>query len=399
MVDWLKEIRFPVGDDGKINPDDLMFVLNEATGGANDFKMILKYYSNSVLSLYHLCENGCYSINNVLSWHGRDLKLRIFSGDIERLNEEADNIKEEIVVDALSLLMLAKLDLLFLLNIFNIIHITSSNVEKLQYEYLDGLSKDHKSCTYKAYKLLESSKKFKIHPDFPEMTKKANDYYIPKYLYDAVSFSISHEIGFLYADEVILHFMKPVFLEDVTCISIPALLRNHQSHEDARMHRFRLLKDNYHFINFDYLDMYHQLSVNDYDFSKTDIKPFFQCKSSHDMNSYGRVYYTLLACLIEENHSNCAIDFAKYVLQFLDKTTKRSRYHMLQPENYRISPYDEYRYQTMMDFVVLTLTYFMCILYRSGEPYSSLVNDYKFEYIPKHAIDDAKECAREYVGI
>ena len=399
VVDWQKEIKLPVDDDGNYNPEELLSVLTEATGGPYNFKIPLDYYNSGKLSLYHICESAHLSINNVLSWRETyNLQPCIFSGNLEMLIEEANYHDSEVVVDALSLLMIAKLDLLFLLNAFDKVRVTSSTVEKLQYEYLDSLSNRAENYACKVLKLLSKSEKFVIYPDAPDISKKARDYYISRYLYDAISHAMNHGVCFLYADATILQYIELVFPETVKYISIPALLKNHQPQEEACLYRYHLLKQGYRFINFNSLDMYYHLSSNEFCFSTTDIKPFFKCKSAHDMMSYGRVYCALLKRLIEEKHEKCAIDFAKYVFYFLDKTELRSRYYLRSyTEEYSFSSIDEFKYQTMVDFVLRTLNLFMYCLYQSGEPYYSLANSYQFKNIPKYYADKSREVAVEKV--
>jgi len=69
VTDWIKEIRTPTNADGSIDGDSLIAALNEATGGPNNFNMLLDYYRQKRLTIYHLSEIYKATLNNVLSWH------------------------------------------------------------------------------------------------------------------------------------------------------------------------------------------------------------------------------------------------------------------------------------------------------------------------------------------
>jgi len=316
--------------------------------------------------------------------------MRIFSGDNTLLTDEAARFENKIVLDALSLLIISKMDMLPILDVFEEIHITSSNVIKIKSECMDGLTRGRHSFAYRAYKAIESFENIYIRPDSPEISDVAQQFHIPKYLYDAVVYAVENDMPFLYADEMILHLFKFIFEGTVKTISISSILRNLPQADVAKDYVYRLLKSNYQFINFNAYDMYYQISQNGFDLSKADIEPFFRCKSDHDMLSFGNVYCHLLERLIYEKQKDCAIDFVSYVFKFIDKTSRRSEYYKRMLEYNEDSVECKIKYYTMQRFVMHTLAWLFEILYFYGEPYSFLIEECKFEYISHEVVEKAK---------
>ena len=393
VTDWIEIIELPKGEDGEVNPHELIAKIQEKTGGTSEtthFNDCLDLYKQHRFSIYHLSEIRHSNFCTVLSWHeAYNLKMRLFSGDIEKLIKEANSFGKNIVVDSLTMMMLSKLGLLYLLKYFEQIYITSSSVERLQGEFLYGSTLGKEMISYEAYKFVEQSKQIVIVPDTPSMCENAEQLFLPKYLYDSIIYSIETETPFLYADEMLLYII-PRYIGLNVMLSIPALLRKHNEVDklQSSKDRYKLLSNDYQFINFDCDDIYNHLQLNNFNLSKSNIEPFFCCKSKDDMLSFGNVYGTLLMQLLNENRRQCAIDFTLYTLAFLDKTEKRSKFYF----DGTTTPCKVYmaRYMKMREFVLYTLTFFEEILAHKGEPYSKIIEEYDFKHISLKTIKDIK---------
>ena len=374
VVDWLKEVKFPTDESGELDANAMITMMEEITG-SSQFKHLLESYNQRKFTIYHLSEFRKTDFNNVLSWHEiYRLKLRIFNGNLATLTSETEKIKDTITVDALTVMLLAKTKLLYLLENFKKVYITSSSIERIQYEYISGLK--YGNFAYEAYKAIEKATNTIICPNQPEPSECMKKLCLPNFLYDTLVWSIESEAPFLYADEILLYYLPLMEMKSVAMVSITALLRVHSEQEQASDSRYNLLLSGYQFINFTHVDMYRILSLNNFSLSESDIEPFFRCKSSHDMDSYGIVYSNLLRQLIKDEREECAIDFSKYVFSFLDKTKKRSLHYL---HSNRAS--DEERYCIMHIFILNTLLWFAGVLTCGGSQYSSLIKEYKFNYI------------------
>jgi hypothetical protein len=182
----------------------------------------------------------------------------------------------------------------------------------------------YNNFSHEAYKAIEKATNVVICPNQPNASEDMEKLSFPNFLYDALMWAVESKTSFLYADETMLPFISYMGITSVEVISITALLRNHNNQNQASDSRYDLLLSDYQFINFTHTDIYRVLSLNSFEVEKSNIEPFFRCKSYHDMDSYGAVYARLLRQLIEESRTQCAIDFSRYVFSFLDKTKKRS---------------------------------------------------------------------------
>ena len=398
VVDWLKTISIPTDEDGEIIPETIFATFKDVLGDSgSSFKNLVEGYRKQYFTIYHLSELFNTTLANTLSWHELyKLKMRIFSGSIDLLQGEVDVIGDEIIVDALTLLILAKTELLFLLNDYKKVYISASSVEKIQSEYLNGLRMGSR-YTVCAYRHIEKEKNIHIYPNTPLITADMERFRLPKYLYDALEYAYTNDIHFLYADESMLNYIEALSERNPTFISILAILKKHNNKEKSSMFRFKLLKCDYQFINFDADDMYYQLFLNDFKFKKTDMEPFFRCKSHHDMYSFGNVYYLLASKLIYEDQKRCAIDLVIYVFRFLDKTSKRSE-HYYNPKSHNwLNSDDAKRYIIMQRFVYFTLVLLVGLLYRNGSQYKAVIDNYEFLYILPDTINKVKErCQTEF---
>jgi len=387
VVNWIEEVKLPQNEDGSLNPNDIKEVFNKFSGNNNHFKQILELYKNRIFSIYHLAELNKSTYNNVLLWDVfYKLKFDIFNGDINRLNEEKIYEVKKIVVDALAVLILAKNDMLFLLNDFEQIYITSSNVLQLQKEYTEALIYTDVYIS-NALKFIDQPNII-ICENAPQIPTAAQKVHIPDFLYDALFYSVNNDIYFLYSDSIILN-MIPLFIDRVIpAIGITALIAKYAETDIVRSLecRFELLKNNYHFINFDHNDMYYQFQINEFDFSKTNVAPFFQCKSHYNMRSFGIVYTLLLKRLIYENHKICAVSYVNYLLEFLDKTYKRSRHYF---DYISVSEISNEKLYIMQDFIKYTLSLIFKIL-NSNDDYSKIIEQYVFNNIEKELINSIK---------
>lgn len=332
VVDWIKTFSIQEGDD------DILSTLKNAIGEFGSDHIDYEKQEEHLAISY---KQGVLPIHAVWERYNRDLlqlfafasknKLNIALGNIEMLTTDISKIRKNIVVDALSLIIMAYHGCLDVLASFEDVYVNCRSVATIQQLYLsyeypfvsDILAwlESAGNIVFKADGFVdEESTIVKLFSaDFMACCNIATDLDVP----------------FLYCD-VLARKLQTIpesgILPTVEFVSIPAVCNKFLAQEPQRLSDvlYSLLK-NATFISFRAETILHQIRKQNYAISKELIYPFMFCDTSCDMSSFANVYLLAIRELYSEN-TDAASTLACIVLEDALRIWRQGTYYRLMKE-------------------------------------------------------------------
>ncbi len=395
VVDWIQ--AFSIGDGE--NP------IESLTKQLEKYSPDAYSYTEQEKDLASRYRNQIIPINLVLEYYRNDLgpffvfaeknKIRISMGNRDQLKNEENSIDQNVVVDALTLIILAYYGCLSVLQSIEHIHINYGSLNMLQNYYL--------SFNYPYVNLLlkwiESADNITFHPDgFIEddsMVVKA----LSRNFIACYTIANDKSIPFLYSDSVTYAFAtspEVSMLQKAVFVSIPALCNHYgQTHPKERDQMlYRLLKG-CSFVSFSASTIIEQIESNDNLVSYELMRPFLICKSSYDMKSFAAVYLQAINGLYVQN-SAAAVKLSEIIIEDAFRVWRRGTTYRMMSQEYsseedksRALAISRYAYQIATSIKQIVPTLPTDFIEKCEELEKTVVTDFKNNYL--HNWFDLKE--------
>lgn len=321
VVNWLTAVKaIEIDNSGKevLTPDIKKFL----SDNQERFKLVIDYYNGNQLSLYQIIDVMPTTICTFLNWADiYKFPIKINFGNVIDLNNELNILKNnnEVIIDALTLIYLAKYNALDLLK-FDKIHITTSSVTLIRSEFVNRNEKYLSDLL----QFLSTDLRISFEPCISSSEKF--DLHYPICVYDSIEFAKVYNLPCFYSDMLIkLHFQK----YEVKFVNIVALADYiiAQNRKASISFRYNMLQANYQFINFRAEDIYDVVtSCTEKSNLNNIIKPFLCLKSQYDVISFANVYSNFIG-LIKDNAPSLLNECIQIFLKYVDKIyLKKSNY-------------------------------------------------------------------------
>ena len=295
--------------------------------GIVPINMILKRYDGNLVRLF-----------NFAAEH----KLKMAFGNYEKLMADCRKLGQAIVVDALTLVILAYHGCLSVLDGFSQVYINYRSIATVQQLFLGyGFTSLSDILTW-----FQVSNNVIFEPDgFIDDESKMTEVFSSDFV-ACCSIASAYKIPYLYCDLTAWYFQQISGFgidPDIEFVSIPAVCRksfalNPEKLNDAL---YSLLKSST-FINFNAETILHQIRKKNFIISTELMAPFMFCTPTCDMHSFATVYLSAIYTLNNDHH-DAAVALARIVLEDAFKIWKRGTYHRLL---IKASPNAEAEYKT-----------------------------------------------------
>lgn len=315
--DWLQVIQVSENESG----NDIISKLEEAVGGKRDLTEINRYFSMGALgaSVYNKI-TGIGLEDILVMKHYPFTRIPVSRGLLLEAQSKADIIQDKIIIDASTLVILASVDGLEILDVFKEIIIPFATVTRLT-ENKSGIFSQY---TRKALDYVSSSPRIKRVPVDEAMKISGEDKEI---LYedirDCIVVSANSKVPFLNTEVAV--GIKYSFSE---LLDINALLFYLKEKYDDRRESIstaiaNLRKFGYEFISFDADDMFHIYN----EFGIDGLTPFLKMGRNADYKTFGTVYVGFLNTIFKSKTEEEFLNCSSIIIKFMDKYIGKTKYY------------------------------------------------------------------------
>lgn len=336
VVNWLQ--KFSVSPE----KDDVVSCIMNAIDEFNPAHKIYEDREKEIIKLYN---QGLVPINMLLKWYGGDLwhlftfasnhKLKLALGHQGLLMTECEKIGQSIVVDALSLVIIAHHSCLAVFNRFKRVYVNYGSIATVQQFFLCyGFTYLSEILTWfqTASNIIFEADGFIDDED--TITKIFSRDFIA-----CCNIASTHKVPYLYCDLTARNFQRIPELgiaPDIEFVSIPAICYKSFALNQEQLNDtlYSLLKDST-FINFNATTILHQIRKQNYNVSTELMAPFMFCTSSCDMHSFAVVYLSAIEVLRNEQY-DAVIALASIVLNDTFRIWKRGTYYRQLVESFSV---------------------------------------------------------------
>lgn len=242
------------------------------------------------------------------------------------MQAEQELIKEDLVIDSQTLIIMSYFDCLPALQNIKRLHISFGSVSSVQYCYL---SWDH-PCIKNLMRWIESACNIIFEADgFIDN----ENIFVKAFSRDFIAgCNIAKEQGFPFltsegASSLYQAVMEDDVLKDIDFVSIPAVCNFCGKTQPSVANRmlYQLLTG-CTFISFSAETILEQIESHNYCVSLDLMRPFLICKSDYDMRSFSNVYLQAIYRL-HETHLEAAISLARIILNDAVRIWRRGAYY------------------------------------------------------------------------
>ena len=327
VVDWLHQFSLSEGEEDIASC--IENALEEFSPGHANYveheKAIAKLYKQGLVPIHMLFNRYNGNILRLFDFASQH-KLNVSIGNFEKLMTEYKKIGEAVVVDALTLVIIAYHDCLSILDGFAQVYVNYRSIATVQQLFLGyGFT-----CLSNILNWFRLSNNIIWKPDgFIDDESDLTEVFS----YDFVAccnIASAHKIPYLYCDLTAWNFQRIPGLginPDIEFISIPAVCRKTLAFDQQKLNDvlYSFLKDST-FINFNAETILQQIRKQNFLVSKELMDPFMFCTPNCDMHSFATVYLSAIKALKNES-PEAAEKLAGIVLDDAFKIWKRGTYH------------------------------------------------------------------------
>lgn len=327
VVNWLHKFSISEKDE------DVVSCIEKALEEFSPGHASYVEYEKRIVKLY---KQGFVPINMLLKQYNGDLrrlfafasehKLHIALGNQKMLMESCRKMGDSVVVDALTLVIIAYHNCLSVLEGFSHVYVNYKSIATVQQLFICyGLA-----CLSDILQWFQEADNIIFEPDgFVDDDDRIAELFSADFV-ACCSIASTYKIPYLYCDLAAFNFQRVPGIGlplDVEFVSISAACYKVFAKEQERLQDslYNLLKDST-FINFRAETILHQIRKQNYCVSAELMAPFMFCTTSCDMHSFANVYLSAIEVLRDE-WRDAAIALAEIVLLDSTKIWKRGTYY------------------------------------------------------------------------
>ncbi len=327
VVNWLYKFSVPESEEDVVSciqnaldefaPDHASYLEHEKQmaklykQGVVPISMILKWYDGNILRLFSFA---------------MEHKLNLAQGNYEKLMDDCKRLRQAVVVDALTLIIIAYHSCLPAFDGFSQVYVNYGSIATIQQLFLSyGFD-----CLSDILTWFRVSSNVVFEPNgFTDEESAVTEIFSSDFT-ACCSIAYTYKIPYLYCDVTAWRFQQIPELgvdKNIEFISIPAVCYKSFANDQEMLAEalYGLLRDAT-FINFNAGTILHQIRKQNYNVSKELMAPFMCCTSTCDMHSFAAVYLSAVEALNSEN-PDAAVALADIVLEDAFKIWKRGTYY------------------------------------------------------------------------
>lgn len=310
---WLKE--FKISDDNPI--ESLIKAVEEMSGESHDEYVkreqeIARIYRSNIVSNSLLLKHYHQSLSNFFVFASQH-KLSISHGINTQLESEKNLIKDDVFVDALTLIVMNRYDCIEVLNNIKNVHICYSTISYLQ-SFMGTLDAQY---VINILNWLKESKNTVFEIDGYKFESLSPGFFSEEFL-ACCNAAVIKQIPLLTVElviKLIQQYKLEIIPKGLLTVSLPgfcySLLENKPQELEKTL--YDLLSD-CQFICFRANTILSKIESQNYIIDKISLDRFFICDTTCDMISFANVYCGVINKLLETNE-NAAIAFTELVLK------------------------------------------------------------------------------------
>lgn len=323
-VNYIKAIASEVDENGNATiPSEFTDYISQRQKSINQWKSLYKHGRLGIYQIFRPNNTGEYA-SGLYQLAASNDKIYTFRGNYQVLANEVDVLKKNtsIVVDVLSLIILAHLNALFLLEHYSLIYLGYSSFRFLLEDYVivGSIMPEYK----KVLDWINDNHVIKV-ADGPILTNNKMEAVFPDQLWGSINVSAEKQLPLLYGDcvEPIILGIKEFNTQKINLVSINALARALEDEDESRNIYCNLMQSLY-FVNFEDLDILYWIEKHNSASYQT-VERFLTCTSTADVMSFARVYENALIKLKEKNMT-WAREFAVEVVKNAVRLQRKNTY-------------------------------------------------------------------------
>lgn len=337
VVNWIKAFSIP---------ETVEDVIPSIENAIKEFDPNHDSYEGAEKALAQLYRQGIVPINLVLSRYNGDFghlfdfalrhKLNIAFGSIETLLAECKKVGRNIVTDALTLVIMARHNCLFVLNGFDHVFINFSSITSIQQAFLSSEA----SFLSDILSWFQTADNVTFEPDgFSEPENQITELFSQNFI-ACCRIASKHNVPFLYCDSVANRLQRSSdsgINAKIEFVSIPAVCNKMLALNQVKLNNvlYSLLRD-CTFISFSAETILQQIRKQNYIVTKELMNPFMFCNTSCDMHSFANVYLIAIKQLYNENPT-AATTLACIVIDDTLRIWKQGTYYRISQERFHDS--------------------------------------------------------------
>lgn len=326
VVNWIK--TFSISEENgdvvdclkkavkEFNPDHDSYEENE--------REIAKFYKQGILPFNAIHERYHGDLGRLFTF-ATDNKINIALGDNKTLLADINSIGTSIVIDALTLIVLAKHNCLDVLTNLDNVFINYRTSTMLQQAYISEgslLSENILSWLQKSKNIVYEADGFVEEDNITQLFSHS--------FVSCCNIAVKNSVPFLYCDVIARKFQSVPglnFFPQVTFVSIPAICNKMFATEPERLSDalYSFLQD-CTFVSFRAETILCQIRKQNYVITKEYMAPFMFCDTACDMSSFARVYLGAIRQLVTEEY-DAAVDLANIVIEDAVRIWRRGTYY------------------------------------------------------------------------
>lgn len=351
VVDWLH--KFSISEDDEDVVTSIQNALEEFAPGHASYmeqeKEVAKLYKQGIVPISMLLNRYNDDLLRLFAF-ASEHKLMLAHGNFKMVMADCKKLGQALVIDALTLVIVAYHGCLSALDGFAQVYINYKSIPMIQQLFLrEGLT-----CLADILTWFQTSSNIIFVPDgFVDEESRIFEVFSSDFV-ACCGIASTYKVPYLYCDSVARDYQRlPWFgiAQDVEFVSIPAVCRKSFEHDQAKLNDalYSLLKDST-FISFNADTILHQIRKQNYVVSPELMKRFMFCNPTCDMHSFASVYLSAIKTLKEEC-PDAAVILASIVLEDAFKIWKRGTYHR-QMIKYVSDDEAEYKTNAISEYVL-----------------------------------------------
>ncbi len=315
---WFKLITSEENESG----EEILEKIKSLTGPTPDYAKINKFYNAGLLGVTVYSKVTNRRFEDILFDNRYPLnKLNITNENIEVSIKRAETIGDSLLVDANTLIILAKVDGLKLLNVFLKLYIsqdTYSRLKEMEREFIKNLST-------KILEFIDSALNVEILS--VDINIKDTDEIatlLPEDTMSSLALSESMGITFLNTETSLSREFKPKHVVNINALFFKIRTSNPELAVKIAVIKRDLRLARFNFISFEATDI-----INVYRIEGIEgIKPFVKLDKNSIYNTYLPQYMTVLIELEKELEIVAFEELLSYFINYFDKYLGKSKYYL-----------------------------------------------------------------------
>lgn len=372
---WFKIIKYSESDSGL----EIIKKIEDAVGGKRDLSEINRFYSLGALgtSVYNkIVGNRVEEI--LLMKQYPFTRIPVSRGINNEVQAKMDIIDDKIIVDSTTLIILASVDALLLLDVFNEVIIPYTTITRLT----ENKSGKFSEFINKALEYLSSSPRIKrVGVDEAMKIDGEDNLILCEDILDCISLSSNSKVPYLNTEVAVEIKYKFHELIDINSLFFYLKAKHNEHRRNVSKTIFRMKELGYDFINFDADDM-----LIAYESSGVDgIKPFLKMGKNADYKTFSFVYASYLNLFFVNKTEKEFLECSRIIIEFMDKYIGKTKYYteslIRQFPNFE-DVFSEQLYNPTIKNIMFN---------------SALALQYKMPYLDTHEMNKLKNIASGFV--